>query len=113
MKLLLVIMALIGLLTSCSDRPETSPMRSAKDLAFATANEKESVVNETERLNEWLDERFEEWLSRWPMWMTDLGRKDQYEQIDDFSEAAEEQALQWRAASVAELTSQFDYEALS
>jgi uncharacterized protein (DUF885 family) len=45
--------------------------------------------------------------------MTELGRKDKYDQIDDHSEAEEERTLQWHAATVAELTSQFDYSALS
>lgn len=70
-------------------------------------------VSETQRLNQWLDSRFEELLTRHPNWMTWLGRKDRYDEIDNYSEAAEDEELQWRAATVDELKSNFSYSELS
>lgn len=113
MRLLLVMVALAGLLASCTKGPVDTPAPSVSKASAVKPRTTESVITETKRLNRWFDDRFEERLSRWPMWMTQLGRKDKYDQIDDLSEAAEEQALQWRAATVAELSSQFDYSALS
>src|SRR5215471_1130668 len=64
---------------------------------------------ETARLNEWLDGRFEEELAFSPIRKTKLGRKDDYDQIDDASEAAEDKQLAWRRATVEELRRTFDY----
>ena len=70
-------------------------------------------VSETQALNQWLDARNEELLSRHPNRMTWLGRKDRYDEIDDYSEAAEDEELQWRAATVDELKTKFNYSELS
>ena len=42
----------------------------------------------TETLTEYLNGEFEEELARQPQWTTSMGRKDNYDKIDDFSEAA-------------------------
>lgn len=70
-------------------------------------------ASESERLNEWLDQKYEENLQMSPLTLTMLGRKDLYDQIDDMSEAAEEKQLQWRAETVAEMNGQFNYEQLT
>jgi uncharacterized protein (DUF885 family) len=73
----------------------------------------DQTLSETQRLNQWLDARQEELLARYPNWMTELGRKDRYDEIDDYSEAAEDEELQWRAATVEELKANFSYPDLS
>ncbi len=70
-------------------------------------------INESERLNQWFDARNEEALAMSPMTLTELGRKELYDQIDDFSEAAEEEQLAWQAQTVEEMRASFDYNALS
>ncbi|MFC1579143.1 DUF885 family protein [Pseudomonadota bacterium] len=70
-------------------------------------------VSETQRLNQWLDARYEEKLARQPMRMTRLGRKDRYDEIDELSEAAEDKELQWHAATVDVLKADFNYPDLS
>jgi uncharacterized protein (DUF885 family) len=70
-------------------------------------------ITESERLTHWLNERNEELLLMSPLSLTRLGRKEKYDQIDDFSEAAEEAQLQWRAQTVEQLQMDFDYEALT
>lgn len=67
----------------------------------------------SEELNAWFDAKYEEMLQMSPLQLTYLGRKDQYDKLDDMSEAAEKQQLQWAEASVEELKSKFDYEKLS
>lgn len=70
-------------------------------------------LSETDRLNQWFDEKFEEELSRSPIQMTQLGRKDAYDRIDDFSEEAEIEILEWRSQSVQAMTANFDYALLT
>ena len=70
-------------------------------------------LSETDRLNHWFDEKFEEELSRSPIWMTQLGRKDAYDTIDDFSEEAEIEMLEWRSQSVQAMKANFDYALLT
>lgn len=70
------------------------------------------VSGETDRLNEWFDQKYEEALQKSPIRLTMLGRKDKYDQIDDVSEAAEEELLQWYGQTVAELEEKFDYDQL-
>lgn len=67
---------------------------------------------ETERINEWFDEKYEEYLQMNPMQLTMLGRKELYDQIDDMSEEATDQLLDWRAATVVEMNDLFDYDQL-
>jgi len=67
---------------------------------------------ETERINEWFDEKYEEYLQLNPMQLTMLGRKELYDQIDDMSEYGFDQILDWRAATVGEMNDLFDYDQL-
>ena len=70
-------------------------------------------ISESERLNVWLDQRYEEELLFSPIGLTRLGRKTLYNQIDDFSEAAELAQYRWREKTVEQLRREFDYEQLS
>lgn len=47
-----------------------------------------------------------------PMSLTMQGRKEQYDQLDDHSAAAEERVLAWRRASVAGMKTAFAYDRL-
>ncbi|MBA6412451.1 DUF885 domain-containing protein [Parahaliea sp. F7430] len=69
-------------------------------------------TSESERLKQWLDARYEEELKFSPMTLTKLGRKQQYADIDDFSEAAWQTQLQWQLATLDSLREDFDYQAL-
>jgi len=68
---------------------------------------------ETARLNTWLDARYEEQLDFSPLLKTELGRKDDNDRIDDFSEAAQDTQLEWLRASVRELERDFSRELLT
>lgn len=72
-----------------------------------------SSSGQTDQLHEWLDVKYEEYLQTSPLRLTMLGRKDLYDQIDDMSEQAMIDLLDWRAASVEEMKEQFDYDQLS
>jgi hypothetical protein len=71
--------ALTGLLASCTKSPVDSAAPPVSETSAVKSQTTESVITETERLNQWFDERFEERLLRSPMWMTQLGRKDKYD----------------------------------
>ncbi len=78
-----------------------------------TASSEDQSLTETQRMNRWLDARYEESLSRHPIQLTLLGRKERYDEIDDFSEAAADEELLWLAATVDELKTKFSYAELS
>lgn len=71
-----------------------------------------AAETESERLKQWLDARYEEELAFSPTEQTKLGRKQQYDQIDDLSEEALDAQLAWQLGTVEELEESFDYEAL-
>ncbi|MEH6910441.1 MAG: DUF885 domain-containing protein [Oceanicoccus sp.] len=78
-----------------------------------TIDAKLSTIDETKRLNQWFAQRFEQQLQQSPMTMTQLGRRDKYDEIDDVSEAAEIAQLQWQQETVNDLKKSFNYQALS
>jgi uncharacterized protein (DUF885 family) len=70
-----------------------------------------AAPDETARLNEWFEKKYEEQLAFSPIQQTFLGRKSNA--IDDMSLAAQDKQLAWARASVAELKKAFDYKKLS
>ena len=90
--------------------PDTEPAAS-KSVAAVTHDVEAGT--ETEVLNAWLDERYEEALKFSPMQLTILGRKDLYDQIDEISEQATRDQAAWRVKTVEQMKEQFDYSALS
>ena len=72
-----------------------------------------SAEAETARINDWFEARWEEQLAFSPIQKTFLGRKDDYDRIDDASEAAEEAQLAWRRRVTAEMKESFSYELLT
>ncbi len=103
------LLGIIGLLAACQpndDLNQTLKSTSESDRSQVTQ------TSETERLNEWFSARFEEQLQMSPLALTILGRKDRHDQFNEFTEAEEKRQLAWRAATVTELQSQFDYDKL-
>ena len=94
-----VAVVLLGVLAACS---EPTNQQSEAVVVVATRSE-------TQRLNAWLDEQYAEQLETSPMTKTRLGDKSDYDELDDFSLAAEERDLEWLRASVAEMESEFTY----
>jgi uncharacterized protein (DUF885 family) len=68
---------------------------------------------ETARINAWFAARWEEQLAFSPIQKTILGRKDDYDRIDDLSERALDDQLAWRRRTTAELKGSFDRDRLS
>ncbi len=74
----------------------------------AAAPSAEEIQSETARLNQWFDEKFEEQLDFSPIQRTFLGDKTDYDKIDDLSEEAQDEQLEWQRQSVEELKANFD-----
>jgi uncharacterized protein (DUF885 family) len=99
MKAMLSFLFIPFLLVACSQEPPAAKQTTSQ--------------SESERLNAWFDARYEEELQMSPMTLTSLGRKDQYDQVDDMSEAAEDKQLAWLESTVSDLKAQFDYQLLN
>lgn len=69
--------------------------------------------SETDQLNAWFEQKYEEQLDFSPMEKTSLGRKDDYDRLDDVSEAAADEYLAWQRATVREMRDRFDYDRLT
>lgn len=67
---------------------------------------------ETERLNSWFEDVFQDELSRNPVWQSYLGIKDRYGEWTDVSDAADVEEYHRRVDSLATLKGEFDYDAL-
>ncbi len=81
---------------------------------FASCGDSDKTEeNVSEQLNVWFDAKYEEQLQRNPMQLTTLGRKDNYDKINDMSEAAEDFELAWYEETVNELQSKFNYDDLN
>jgi uncharacterized protein (DUF885 family) len=106
MRALIALSLVCALALGCS---RGAPPESAASATAAPT----TAAEETIRLNEWLDARYEEELDFSPLTKTQLGRKDDYDRIDDFSESGAQAQLQWRRATVLELERQFDRAALT
>jgi uncharacterized protein (DUF885 family) len=99
---ILTLISLCLFLFSCTDSSKEIP-----------ANAPEPVIDETTRLNTWLDEQYAEELDFDPMKKTRLGEKSDYDKLNDSSVAALDKKLSWRTDSVTEMKKSFNYEALS
>ncbi|GAB2191697.1 DUF885 domain-containing protein [Sessilibacter sp. MAH1] len=93
--------------------PDKSAATDYSSSAVAQVYDAEVIKKESERLNAWFDEKFEQNILRSPIGLTFLGRSERQGEIDDFSEAAFEENLELVKANLAELKSSFDYNKLS
>ncbi len=73
----------------------------------------ECTTNQTECLNVWFDEKFEEQLAFSPITQTFLGRKTDNDKIDDLSVEAQLEQLEWMRQATREMEANFDYDELS
>jgi uncharacterized protein (DUF885 family) len=104
----------ILLFTACQGEAPPTETGAAPIEAQAKSTVEASLEpsTESERLNAWLDEKFEERVMMNPVWLTRLARKDRYDEFNDRSEAEADRQLQWLADSVADLKARFSYDAL-
>lgn len=73
----------------------------------------EIVAAESERLNEWFEQKFEEAIARDPMRLTALGRKERYGEWPDASPEFDAESLALQRAAVQEMEETFDFNMLN
>lgn len=100
---------LLLLLVACGDNSSTTTTTTAPDPAPQPVPE----LSETEQLNAWLDEQYEEQLDFSPQTRAVLGSRVGYDRLNDQTLEAQERNLQWLRDSVATMEAEFDYEALT
>ena len=85
----------------------------APEAAVAEASAPAGVTqDESARLNDWFEVKFQETVARSPMTQTYLGIKDDYDKWDDESDAHALEDLELQRAIVAEMNETFDFDAL-
>lgn len=72
----------------------------------------EIVAEESARLNEWFEQKFEEMIARDPMRLTMLGRRDRYGEWPDPSPAFDEETLSLQRSDLEEMRERFDFDKL-
>ncbi len=90
----------------------TLAMAAPVALAHEQAPAVEAAQSESQRLNAWFADKYEQQLQFSPIALTFLGRKELYDQLDDMSEQARDAQLAWHRATVAEMEANFDRDAL-
>ncbi len=90
--------AFATLLVACG--PATPPAPPPPTAAEVTA--------ESAKLTTFLNAAFEEELAMNPLSLTQMGRKEKYDELGDFSEADGLKQLEWRRASVADMKAKID-----
>ena len=68
---------------------------------------------ETAKLNAWFEDKFEQELMLSPTSLTNLGRSERQDEIDDYSEQAYDAQIALKIANLAELRNTFDYAKLT
>ncbi|MEL7482584.1 MAG: DUF885 domain-containing protein [Pseudomonadota bacterium] len=107
----LTLLATTALVACDTFAPPAAPPPLAENVPVETA-EIGAEESESERLNAWFETKYEEQIAFSPIQQTFLGRDADQDKIDDFSAAAEDAQYEWLKASVEEMTSSFDYDAL-
>lgn len=113
MQKLASLLVLAAFLAACGDSKENGAAAPAEGEAQSARPAPAPTEAETARINDWFEARWEEQLDFSPIQKTFLGRKDDYDRIDDASEAAEEAQLAWRRRVTAEMKESFDYDLLT
>jgi uncharacterized protein (DUF885 family) len=113
-SILTIFISLSVLLIGCSENQQATTIPAAPQNTSGSANEaaQTSEQSETDRFVAWLDDKFTERLDFSPMAKTRLGDKSNYGDLDDASEAAQDEELQWRRDSVTQMQAEFDRELL-
>lgn len=108
-----ILLALLGAtaLTACGQNNTATTQGAVQETPAAPTAE--AIAAETERLNQWFAARWEEELDFSPIFKTFLGRTDNFSEIDDFSEEAEDAQLEWRRGTAADLKDSIDYDLLT
>ena len=113
MRTIIALVGAVACLSACQPNSSTQKSIQAPTEVSVIQQVEKNKLSESQRLNEWFAIKYEEQLQSNPIMLTFLGRKEQYDQINDMTEAFEQKQLAWQAATVAELSANFDYNKLT
>lgn len=101
-------------LAACGEQAAPEADNKAQTPAAASEPSQTDVAteSESEKLNQWFETKYEEEVLMSPIQLTFLGRKERYGELDDFSEAADQEKLEWKKNSVDTMKATFDYSKL-
>ena len=107
MRTIIFTFVVLSCLSACGRQESGTQAESSESTAA------EATQSESDRLNAWFEERYEEQLQFSPFQLTFIGRKDRYDEIDDISEEAEDRQLEWQRKTVETMEREFNYDALT
>jgi uncharacterized protein (DUF885 family) len=110
MRLSLIALATTLALTACTQAPQST---TPTDASATVVTAQQSAVDESARLNEWFNAKYEAEVLESPINLTYLGRSERKGEIDDFSPEAMAKSIATKQANLAQLKAQFDYNQLS
>lgn len=123
MRKTLLASSILLLLSACQDAPPggAAPVSPTDQQATAQQQDQQALEQarqdssdaESDRLNQWFDEKYEEQLARSPIMQTMLGRSTDNDKIDQLTLEEEQLRFELLEASVAELRRDFDYDSLT
>ncbi|WP_026296661.1 DUF885 domain-containing protein [Hirschia maritima] len=108
-KTSLTALATILALAACEPKSNTQATTEKPAVTYTA----EEVQAESQRLNEWLDAKYEEQIAQSPIQLTFLGKDVDQDKIDDFSKEQEVRQLAWQKSKDAEMKASFEYDKLS
>ena len=101
-------------LAACDNNTPGPNTKENTQVAEVVAQTTDAVkASEADRLNQWFEVQYEKELNMSPIGLTMQGRKERYDEIDDFSDKAYADQVAWKAKSVEEMKATFNYDALS
>ena len=112
MRQLRTVLSITAVCVLAACQPSETTSNQANSPAVEQAASSVTAQTESERLNQWFADKYEQQLQMSPMMLTFLGRKEQYDKVDDMSRAEEKRQLAWQAAAAKELETSFDYDKL-
>ena len=110
MKVLLPFSAFL-LATACTTAPPAPPP--ATPAAVVAPAPSVDPAAEDQRLTAFLDSAFEAQVARSPQFLTALGRKDRYGELNDYTDAFRQESLRIAQQQLAQMRAQFDPASLS
>ena len=111
-KLLPLLSALLPALLIVSACEKTAESDLTPINAGVSSQQATGVETTSQQLTTWLNEQYEQELQFSPLTLTLMGRKELNDQIDDLTVGAEQAQAAWKAGSVAEMKTHFDYASL-
>ena len=103
---------LIALAAACGGEQTAQTETAAASSAPSETASDAAVQTESERINAWFEEQFEQQLARSPMFLTFLGRKTDYDKWNDATDAFAVETHELQVAALAEMRANFDFDAL-